>query len=328
MKTIEWKNGQVKLIDQTKLPHKLTFLYLTTVDQVVKAIKVMNVRGAPALGVAGAFGMVLGCGDLKGSARKLLDSRPTAVNIKWAVERMLNVAKAGRGLQIKGLKQLLLKEALLIAKEDVEINKTMGKNGAKVVRRGMRILTVCNAGALATVDYGTALGVIRAAHEAGKKIHVYPAETRPRLQGGKLTAWELKREKIPFTLITDNMIGHFMQKGEIDLVVTGADRIARNGDSANKIGTYAAAVLAKAHGIPFYIAAPVSTIDFNIRTGKEIVIEERDPEEVTHIGKERIMPKGIKVRNPAFDVTPARYIKGIITEKGIFKPGFLRALES
>ena len=197
----------------------------------------------------------------------------------------------------------------------------MGSHGAKVIKSGMSILTVCNAGALATVDYGTALGVIRAAHELGKRIHVYAAETRPRLQGARLTAWELKKMGVPFTLITDNMIGHFMQKGQIDIVVTGADRIARNGDSANKIGTYAAAVLAKAHGIPFYIAAPFSTIDFNTRSGKGIVIEERKSEEVTKIGKEQIAPKGIKAANPAFDVTPARLIKGIITEKGIFRPG-------
>jgi len=311
MKTIEWKNNQVKVIDQTRLPHKLVYINLRTVDQVVRAIKTMKIRGAPALGVAAAFGLVLGSKNFKKSAQKLLNSRPTAVNIKWAIDRMLNAAQSGKGL---------LEEALLIANEDIQINKAIGKNGAKVIKKGRCVLTVCNAGALATVDYGTALGVIRSAHRLGKRIHVFAAETRPRLQGAKLTAWELKREKIPFTLITDNMIGHFMQKGMIDLVVTGADRIARNGDSANKIGTYAVAVLAKEHGIPFYIAAPISTIDFNIRSGKQIVIEERSPEEVTCIGKERIAPKGTRVKNPAFDVTPARYIAGIITEKGIYKP--------
>ncbi|MBU0672031.1 MAG: S-methyl-5-thioribose-1-phosphate isomerase [Candidatus Margulisbacteria bacterium] len=326
MKTIEWTNGKVRIIDQTKLPHKLVFVTISTLQQMVKAIKTMQIRGAPAIGVAAAFGMVLGAADLRKTAKKLLDSRPTAVNLKWAVERMQNIANAGKGFSPSQLKELLLKEALLMAEEDVLTNKKMGWYGAKVVKRGMRILTVCNAGALATVDYGTALGVIRAAHEQGKKIHVYSAETRPRLQGGKLTTWELQRSRIPFTMITDNMIGHFMQKGEIDLVVTGADRIARNGDSANKIGTYAAAVLAKAHGIPFYIAAPVSTIDFNIKTGKQIVIEERSPEEVLQVGKERIAPQGTKVKNPAFDVTPAKYIKGIITEKGIFKPGNLEML--
>jgi methylthioribose-1-phosphate isomerase len=320
MKTIEWKAGKVRIIDQTKLPHKLSFLTLRSVDQVVKAIKVMNVRGAPAIGVAAAFGMVFGTANLKSSAKKLIAARPTAVNLQWAVERMLSIARAGRGLSTIKLKKLLLSEALKMAKEDVETNKKIGSNGAKLIRSGMRILTVCNAGALATVDYGTALGVIRAAHDSSNKIHVYAAETRPRQQGARLTAWELKKERIPFTLITDNMIGYLMQKGEIDIVVTGADRIARNGDSANKIGTYAAAVLAKAHGIPFYIAAPVSTIDFSIWSGEKIVIEKRDPEEVTKIGKEIIAPKGTKTINPAFDVTPARYIAGIITEQGIFKP--------
>jgi methylthioribose-1-phosphate isomerase len=327
MRTIEWKNarlpdgqGKVKIIDQTELPLRLKFIYLRTVSEVVRAIKTMQVRGAPALGVAAAFGLVLGAFNLRKTAQQLLDSRPTAVNIRWAVERMLEVAKKGKGLPLLEFKKLLLKEALKIAEEDIAINKRIGLQGAKVVKAGMRILTVCNAGALATVDYGTALGVIRAAHELGKKIRVFAAETRPRLQGAKLTAWELKQERIPFTLITDNMIGSFMHAGKIDLVVTGADRIARNGDTANKIGTYNAAVLAKVHGIPFYIAAPISTIDFTVRTGREIVIEQRSPDEVTSIGKERIAPKGIKVANPAFDVTPAKYITGIITEKGIFKP--------
>ena len=317
MRTIQWKNavpagrqGKVRIIDQTKLPHKLTFLNLQTVDQVVAAIKSMKIRGAPAIGVAAAFGCVFGASNLKKTARQLLNSRPTAVNIKWAVERMLRIARAGKGL---------LEEALLIAEEDIETNKKIGRNGATIIRSGMRILTVCSTGALATVDYGTALGVLRTAHELGKKIHVYAAETRPRLQGARLNTWELKRLKIPFTLITDNMIGHFMQKGKIDLVIVGADRIARNGETANKIGTYAAAVLAKAHGVPFYVAAPVSSIDFKMRSGKGIIIEERNPEEVTRIGKEQIAPKGIKVANPAFDVTPAKYIKGIITERGIFR---------
>jgi len=311
MRTIEWKNGKVRIIDQTLLPHKLRFVYLRTVNDVVDAIKTMKVRGAPAIGVAAAFGCVLGAANPKATAKKLIASRPTAVNLKWAVERMLKA----RGS---------LAEALKIAAEDIETNKRIGSNGARLVKRGMNILTVCNAGALATVDYGTALGVIRAAHEQGKRIHVYVAETRPRLQGAKLTAWELKRLRIPFTLITDNMIGSFMQKGMIDIVITGADRIACNGDTANKIGTYSAAVLARAHKIPFYIAAPFSTIDLSIKNGKQIVIEERDPAEVTNIGGIRIAPEGIKGANPAFDITPAKYLSGIITEKGIFKPGDLR----
>jgi methylthioribose-1-phosphate isomerase len=311
MRTIAWKNGKVRIIDQTKLPHKLTFLNLQTVDQIVNAIKTMKIRGAPALGVAAAFGCILGASDLKKTSRQLLNSRPTAVNIKWAVERMQKIARAGKGL---------LGEALRIAEEDVEVNKKIGRYGSKLIKSGMRVLTLCNTGALAAVDYGTALGAIRTAHELGKRIHVYVAETRPRLQGARLTTWELKRLKIPFTLITDNMIGYFMQKGKIDLVMVGADRIARDGDTANKIGTYATAILAKAHGIPFYVAAPISSIDFNTRSGRRIVIEERSPEEVIRIGKEQIVPKGVKVANPAFDVTPAKHITGVITEKGIFKP--------
>lgn len=320
MRTVDWRDGRIIIIDQTALPHRLKFLRLATVNQVVKAIKAMQVRGAPAIGAVAAFGCVLGSADFKAAAKKLISSRPTAVSLQWAVERMLQTAKKGKGLPCPKLKALLLKEALRLAEEDVAANRSIGKNGAKLIKPGMGVLTVCNAGALATVDYGTALGVICAAFDQGKKFHVYAAETRPRLQGAKLTAWELKRAGIPFTLITDNMIGYLMGKGEIDLVVTGADRIARNGDTANKIGTYTAAVLAKAHGIPFYIAAPLSTIDLKTKTGQQIVIEERDPAEVTVIGRERIAPKGIKVINPAFDVTPAKLIKGIITEKGIFRP--------
>ncbi|KPJ69625.1 methylthioribose-1-phosphate isomerase [candidate division WOR-1 bacterium DG_54_3] len=320
MQTIAWKNGEVRIIDQTKLPRKLTFIYLQTVDQIVKAVKTMRIRGAPAIGVAAAFGCVLGASNLKKTAQELLNSRPTAVNIKWAVERMQRIARAGRGLPLARLKLLLLEEALRIAEEDIETNKRIGRYGSKLIKSGMRILTACNTGALATVDFGTVLGVIRTAHELGRRIHVYVAETRPRLQGARLTAWELKKLKIPFTLITDNMVGYFMHKGKIDLAMVGADRIARNGDAANKIGTYAVAVLAKAHGIPFYVAAPMSSIDFNTRSGRRIVIEERSPEEVIRIGKEQIAPKGIKVANPAFDITPAKYIKAIITEKGIFKP--------
>lgn len=323
MRTIEWKKGKVKIIDQTQLPHRFKYLYLRTVDEVVAAIKSMKIRGAPALGVAAAFGCVLGASKLKETAKKLIISRPTAVNLKWAVERMLKVARAGKGLSSAKLEVLLLKEALRMAEEDIETNKKIGLHGARLIKTRMNVLTLCNTGSLATVDFGTALGVIRTACELGKKVHVYVAETRPRLQGARLTAWELKRLKIPFTLITDNMIGYFMKKGKIDLVMVGADRIARNGDSANKIGTYSAAVLAKVHKIPFYVAAPFSSIDFSIDSGKQIVIEERDPSEVTDIGKERIAPPAINVANPAFDITPAKYITGIVTEKGIFLPGKL-----
>jgi len=320
MRTIEWEKCKLKIIDQTRLPQRLAFLYLKTVAEVVEAIKTMKVRGAPALGVAAAFGYALGVNDLKKAYQKLLNSRPTAVNIRWALDRMSKIARAGRGLPLIKLKQLLLEEAVKMANEDVEINKRIGLHGARLIEDGMQILTVCNTGALATVDYGTALGVIRSAHELGKKPQVFVAETRPRLQGARLTSWELKQLKIPFTLITDNMIGYLMQQGKIDLVIVGADRIAGNGDTANKIGTYAAAVLAKAHAIPFYVAAPESTIDFSIKSGKQIVIEERAAEEILEIGKERIAPRGVKVFNPAFDLTPHPLITGIVTEKGIFKP--------
>jgi len=320
MRTVEWQNGRIRIIDQTRLPHQLKFIYLNSVSGLIKAIKQLKVRGAPAIGVAAAFGCVLGANDLKAAARQLIASRPTAVNIRWAVERMLRAAKKGEG------RRSLLREARKIAEEDVTANRLIGSNGEKLVRDGMNILTVCNTGALAAVDYGTALGVVRAAHAAGKKVHVYVAETRPRLQGAKLTTWELKRLKIPFTLITDNMIGHFMQKRMIQLVLVGADRIARNGDTANKIGTYGAAVLARTHGIPFYVAAPVSSIDLSIATGRQIVIEERDPAEVTDIGRERIAPAGIRAANPAFDVTPAKYITGIITEKKIYAPAKVKSL--
>ncbi len=323
MRTIEWKNCKVKIIDQTRLPRLLAFLYLKTVDEVVAAIKSMQVRGAPALGVVAAFGLVLGSDHLKMTAKKLIGSRPTAVNIRWALERMLKVAAAGRGLASIKLRLLLLEEALKIAEEDIETNKKIGRHGANLMGDGRSVLTLCNTGALAAVDYGTALGVIRTASELGKKIHIFVAETRPRLQGARLTAWELKRLKIPFTLITDNMIGYLMQKGKIDLVIVGADRIARNGDTANKIGTYSAAVLAKVHDLPFYVAAPFSTVDFKIKSGKQIVIEERSPNEILQIGRERIAPQGVKVYNPAFDLTPAALISGIITEKGVFRPGDL-----
>jgi len=311
MRTIEWKTRKVKIIDQTKLPRKLEFVYLKTLSDVIRAIKELKIRGAPAIGVAAAYGMVLGYPNLKDAARKLIASRPTANSIAWAVERMLKV---------KGGKDQLLAEANKMAEEDIKINRAIGRNGAKLIKSGMNILTQCNAGSLATVDYGTALGVIRAAFDEGKKIHVYVPETRPVLQGSRLTAWELKQSKIPFTLITDNMVGYLMAEGKVDIVIVGADRIAKNGDVANKIGTYQIAVLAKHHGIPFYVAAPRSVIDKNVRTGKDIIIEQRDPKEVIEILGIKIAPKGINVFNPAFDITPAELISGYINEKGIFKP--------
>ncbi|NQU17094.1 MAG: S-methyl-5-thioribose-1-phosphate isomerase [Candidatus Saganbacteria bacterium] len=313
MRTLEWVNGKLKIIDQLELPHKLKFLYLKTYQDVVKTIKDMNIRGAPAIGVAAAYGCALAGKNLKKAAKALVDSRPTAVNIYWAVQKMLLFAKEGKDL---------LQEAHRMAEEDIKINKKMGRYGAKLIRSGMTVLTHCNAGALATVDYGTAVGVIRAAHEQGKKIHVFTSETRPYLQGARLTAWELKQMGVDYHLITDNMVGHFMQRGEIDLVVTGADRVARNGDTANKIGTYSIAVLAKEHKIPFYIAVPFSTIDTSMKSGKGIKIEERAGDELTIIKGKRIAAKGTPVRYPAFDVTPAKYITGYITEKGILNPPF------
>jgi len=311
MKTIEWKNGKIRIIDQTKLPHKLEYIYPRTVAEVVAAIKTMKIRGAPVIGVAAAFGMVLGYPKVAQTAKALLASRPTANSIAWAVNRMLSV---------RGGRAELLIEAQRIAREDMEINRRIGKNGSKLIRSGMTVLTHCNAGALATVDYGTALGVLRAAREKGTRFKVLACETRPLLQGARLTAWELKRLKIPFRLITDNMAGHFMQRGEVDLVVVGADRIARNLDVANKIGTYALAVLARENDIPFYVAAPYSVIDRTIKTGKDIPIEERNEEEVLSFAGKRIAPKGVKAANPAFDITPHRYIIGIITERGILRP--------
>jgi methylthioribose-1-phosphate isomerase len=308
MKTIEWIDRRVRIIDQTQLPHKLKFIYLRSVRDVVEAIKSMKVRGAPVIGVAAAYGIVLGYPKLKQTAKVLIASRPTANSIAWAVKRMLKV---------KGGRAELLREAQRIAREDVEINRRIGKNGSKLIKSGMTVLTHCNAGALATVDYGTALGVIRAAKAQGKRFKVMATETRPLLQGARLTAWELKRLRIPFRLITDSMAGHFMQRGEVDLVVVGADRIAQNLDVANKIGTYSLAVLVKENGVPFYVAAPFSVIDKSIRTGNDIPIEQRSKEEVLSFAGKRSAPKGIRAANPAFDVTPHNYITGIITEKEI-----------
>jgi methylthioribose-1-phosphate isomerase len=298
----------------------------------------MQIRGAPAIGAAAACALALGAqkltarsqnhktakqifiNELSKIAGEIKSSRPTAVNLFWGVERIYNLTKKNTELPLAELKSLLLQESEKLMEEDVEINKLMGEQGAKFIKNGDNILTHCNAGALATVGYGTALGVIRTAFFQGKKIHVYVDETRPRLQGAKLTAWELKREKIPFTLITDNMAGSLMKQDKINLVITGADRIAKNGDTANKIGTYSAAILAHHHKIPFYVAAPLSTIDLKTLNGDKIVIEERNQKEVTHIEGKEISPSRIKAYNPAFDVTPYKYITAIITESGIWKP--------
>jgi len=331
IKTISWKKNTVVLIDQNALPSAERYVTCKNYKEVISAIKDLTVRGAPAIGVAAAMGAALGALHLpslppENFRRKFITicdeiarARPTARNLFWALERVKKCLDETIRSGKRDLAKELVNEAKRICLEDIEINRQMGKQGSKLLADGDNILTHCNAGALATAGYGTALGVIRVAHEQGKKLHVYVNETRPVLQGARLTAWELKKEKIPFTLITDNMAGFLMSQGKIDKIIVGADRIAANGDTANKIGTYSLAVLSKAHHIPFYVAAPLSTIDVSLKTGAAIPIEERKSEEVTCLRGVRIAPKGIKVYNPAFDVTPAQFIKAIITEKGILK---------
>ncbi len=337
--TIEWRKDRVRMLDQRKLPEKVLFLEYKDYKGVAQAIKKMVIRGAPAIGIAAAMGVALGARSIKAKTfeefynklvpicEHLASTRPTAVNLFWAIKRMRALVEANRYKKVQDIKRLLIAEALNILKEDIEINRAIGKNGASFIKDGDTILTHCNAGALATGGYGTALGVIRAAKEEGKKIHVYADETRPVLQGARLTVWELMQDSISVTLITDNMAGYLMKKGEINLCIVGADRIAANGDTANKIGTYSVAVLAKEHRIPFYVAAPLSTIDPSIASGNEIPIEERDLKEVTHVwGQVQIAPKKATVINPAFDVTPAPYIKAIITEKGALPPSEIKGL--
>jgi len=338
VRTVEWKNGVVRMIDQRELPRRLVVAEFSDYREVAKAIREMVVRGAPAIGAAAAFGLALAArkspartreellADLEEAAEVLRATRPTAVNLSWAIERMLARARSLERGDVEEMARALEREAQAIADEDVETNRRMGAYGAELIEDGDNILTHCNTGALATVDYGTALGVIRTAHEQGKRIHVWVDETRPRLQGARLTAWELMELGIPMTLIADNAAGHLMRTGKVDIVLVGADRIARNGDVANKIGTYKLAVLARENGIPFYSVAPTSTIDLSIASGEEIPIEERDAQEVTHIGGVPIAPEGVRAYNPAFDVTPHRYITGIVTEKGIVYPPFGRNL--
>ncbi|MBU1185651.1 MAG: S-methyl-5-thioribose-1-phosphate isomerase [Acidobacteria bacterium] len=334
--TIEWKKDRVVLIDQRKIPNEEIWVECGTFEQAAEAIETMVVRGAPAIGVTAAYGVALGFlainseNGLDAAAKhifkRLAETRPTAVNLFWALNRMERVYEADRTGGLAHLKESLVNEACLMDREDVEINRAMGQWGQALLSDGDTVLTHCNAGALATAGYGTALGVIRAAVEAGKKITVYAGETRPFLQGARLTCWELHRDGIPVVLITDNMAGYLMKKGEINRVITGADRIAANGDAANKIGTYSVAVLAREHAIPFYIAAPLSTIDFSLPDGDGIPIEERDGDEVRTVFGRPITLPDIPVRNPAFDVTPARLIKAIITEKGIVEPPFTEGL--
>lgn len=337
--TIEWKRGRVRMLDQRRLPQRVLFLEYKDYKGVAQAIKKMVIRGAPAIGIAAAMGVALGAQKIKVKTfeefynrliiicEHLAGTRPTAVNLFWAIKRMRALVEINKDKKVQDIKRLLITEALNILKEDVEINRAIGRNGAPFIKDGDTILTHCNAGALATGGYGTALGVIRTAWEEGKRIHAYADETRPVLQGARLTVWELMQDGIPVTLITDNMAGYLMKRGKINLCIVGADRIAANGDTANKIGTYSVAVLAKEHGIPFYVAAPLSTIDPTISSGDEIPIEERDQREVTHIwGRVQIAPKDVRVVNPAFDVTPASYITAIITEKGAFQPSEIKGL--
>jgi methylthioribose-1-phosphate isomerase len=336
--TITWDKDKVVLIDQRLLPAEEVYIQCLDYDQVAEAIEQMAIRGAPAIGVAAAYGVALGVQKMgKQDGRdetmdniltRLGNTRPTARNLFWALERMKQTYENHKHLPLSELKEIMLKEAKAIDNEDVETNKKIGFWGRELIQDGQNILTHCNAGALATAGYGTALGVIRAAFEQGKKIRIFADETRPFLQGARLTCWELDRADIPVVLITDNMAGYLMKKGEISAVITGADRIAQNGDTANKIGTYSVAVLAKEHGLPFYVAAPLNTIDFSLKDGEAIPIEERNPEEVKKIAERCITVPDIEVRNPAFDVTPAAYITAIITENGIARPPFSQSLAS
>src|SRR6266700_6293550 len=329
IQTLEWTDKGVRFIDQTKLPTEEVYVNYKTHEQVADVIRNMVVRGAPAIGVAAAMGIALGMnnskaessGDLKRDLDEICDligkTRPTAVNLFWAIRRMQEKFERIRIRPIPQIKKELIGEAQRMHAEDIAANQAMGRHGATLMPSSGGVLTHCNAGALATCGYGTALGVIRAAVEQGKKIHVYADETRPFLQGSRLTAWELMKDGIPTTVISDNMAGVMMRQGKIGAVIVGADRIAANGDVANKIGTYMLAVLAKAHGIPFYVAAPFSTVDLDTPDGSRIPIEQRNPREVTHIAGKQMVPDGTEVENPAFDVTPAKYVSAIVTEKGI-----------
>ncbi len=338
--TIRWSKGRVRIIDQTKLPLKLEYLNCQDVSSIWRAIREMKIRGAPAIGIAAAFGVVLGmrksrARDFASFSRELgkvvkylSGSRPTAVNLFWALERMKRAVKdCRRTNNIRRLKKALLEEAIKILEEDKIICRKMADFGSRLIKDGDTILTHCNAGALATADYGTALGVIYRSVEQGKEVSVYVDESRPLLQGARLSAWELTRKGIHTTLICDDMAGSVMKEGRIDKILVGADRIAANGDVANKIGTYSLAVLAKVHRVPFYVVAPVSTFDLKIKSGRDIPIEERSPEEITMPFGQRIAPRGVGVYNPAFDVTPAGYISAIITEKGILRPPYTKSLK-
>jgi methylthioribose-1-phosphate isomerase len=340
MRTIEWDSGSVRMIDQRQLPHEYVEVEFTDYRDVARAIKEMYIRGAPAIGAAAAFGVALAAvhseapskpqlvADARQAAEVLRATRPTASNLFWALERMLTRLEDDSLRGVDEVRQALIAEAEALADEDVEANRRMGGYGAELIQDGDNILTHCNAGALATVDYGTALAPIRTAWEQGKRVHVFVDETRPRLQGARLTAWELMRDGIPMTLIADNAAGYFLQNGKIDLVFVGADRVVANGDVVNKIGTYKLAVVASENGVPFYPVVPTSTIDLALESGDQVPIEERDTDEVIYVRGQMIAPQGVRAANPAFDVTPHRYVTGIITEHGIVYPPFVKGLRS
>jgi methylthioribose-1-phosphate isomerase len=341
IKTVEWTNEGIRMLDQRLLPAQEIYLMLRSYEEVAEAIKKMVIRGAPAIGVAAAMGIALGASQSVGTSVADLEddllyicdemgkTRPTAVNLFWAIERMRRTFEQNKGNpDVEQVKKILVAEALAIFEEDMAANRAIGKHGGPLIPDGATVLTHCNAGALATAgDYGTALGVIRGARDAGKRVAVIADETRPFLQGLRLTAWELAKDDIPVTVITDNMAGHVMKSGEVDAVVVGADRIAANGDAANKIGTYMVAVLAREHNIPFYVAAPLTTLDLSLKSGEQIPIEERDAKEVTHIRDYQLAPDGIGVHNPAFDVTPNHLITAIITDKGVARAPYTESLK-
>jgi methylthioribose-1-phosphate isomerase len=338
IQTLEWTDKGVRFIDQTKLPTEETYVTCTTHEQVADVIRTMVVRGAPAIGVSAAMGIALGAknskaanvGEFKREFDQICDvigkTRPTAVNLFWAIRRMQKKFDILHTLSVAEIKKALIEESQRMHAEDIAANQAMGHHGATLMPDKGGVLTHCNAGALATAGYGTALGVIRAAVEQGKKIHVYADETRPFLQGSRLTAWELMKDGIPTTVISDNMAGAMMKQGKIEAIVVGADRIAANGDVANKIGTYTIAILAKEHGIPFYVAAPISTVDLATSDGSKIPIEQRNAREVTHIAGKQMVPNGVSIENPAFDVTPAKYVTAIITERGIARAPYEQSL--
>ena len=337
-KAIEWLGDRVKILDQTRLPHDEVYLELSHYQDIASAIVTMKVRGAGAIGILGAYGVALGTlkieavakdgflKELQSIIQNLATTRPTAKNLFWAIDRMRQAAEAGK--DVGQIKKALVAEAVKIHAEEVEATRRLSQLGAELIRDGSTILTHCNTGPLATTGYGTALGVIMRAQEQGKRIKVLATETRPLLQGARLTAWELKKASVPFTLITDSMAGYFMKQGDVDCAIVGADRIALNGDTANKIGTYSLAVLARENDVPFYVAAPTTTIDLSLVSGDKIPIEQRGPTEVTHIRGVSLAPEGTQAANPAFDVTPHRYITAIITERGIVKEPYVDGLKT